>query len=181
MAEKKLIRETVWSREYRAGPASISFESKFVKDGLQVAADVIRDNWPRWGPAEQISFATAFILKPELNSEDQKILTFLMEHGSAAVWTIIAHRLPQLSDREQAISFLLERILAKDAYPANYFHALASMGDPRAIPALRQRYREYRASLAPFDEHDFWSAITEYLACCGALWRLEDTPEYEDF
>jgi hypothetical protein len=180
MAENELIRESLWSREYRVGPQSFRFESKFVKEGLEVSADSVRRNWLLWGPAEQLSFATAFILKPVLSSEDQEILTFLMEHGSAPVWTMIARRLPQHSDRERAVSFLLARVLARDPYPANYFQALATMGDPRTIPALRQRYQEYRANLLPFEAHDFWSGITEYLACCGALWRLENSPEYED-
>ena len=180
MTEKELIRETAWSREYRLGPKTFSFESKFVKDGLEVSAERVRDNWGRWSPAEQLTFANAFILKPVLTSEDYKIVTFLMAQGSRPVWTAIAHLLPQHPDHDRAIAFLLERVLAKDRSPACYFRALASIGDPRAIPVLQQRYQEYSANLAPFDERDFWSEITDYLECCAALWRLQDSPEYED-
>ncbi|MBI4478635.1 MAG: hypothetical protein HY651_01300 [Acidobacteria bacterium] len=103
-----------------------------------------------------------------------------MERGSGPVWAMIAYALPRLSDRDLAISFLLSRVIEKDIDPGNCFQALASIGDPRAIPALRERYEEYRANLTPLEEHDFWSDITDYLACCAALWRLDGSPEYED-
>ncbi|MDP2688554.1 MAG: tetratricopeptide repeat protein, partial [Deltaproteobacteria bacterium] len=95
-------------------------------------------------------------------------------------WATIACLLPRYSDRERAVSFLLERVRNKESPPGNYYQALASIGDLRAIPALRQRCQEYRAKLTPLEEQDFWSGITDYLACCAALWRLEDSAEYED-
>ena len=179
MAENDLISETAWSREYRVGPETFRFESKFVSDDLNVPAETVRDRWPQWGPAEQLSFVTAFSIKPHLTSEDQKIISFLVEEGTEPIWATLAHLLPRYSDRGKAVSFLLDRVVARNRYAGSFFRALASMGDPRAIPALQQRYQEYRANLAPFAEHDYWSELTEYLACCAALWRLEESPEYE--
>ena len=79
MAENDLISETAWSREFRVGPETFQFESKFVNDDLNVPAETVRNRWPQWGPAEQLSFVTAFILKPEKTAtktkQDKKLKT----------------------------------------------------------------------------------------------------------
>ena len=60
--QRTLIRETEWSREYRLGPDTFSLESKFVKDGLEVSAAVILDNWGRWSPADAIRRRSEYLL-----------------------------------------------------------------------------------------------------------------------
>jgi hypothetical protein len=179
MAENELISETVWAREYRVGPDSFRLESKFASDALSVPAGTVRSQWAQWNAAEQISFVTAFIIKPELTSEDQSIITFLLEHATEPVWVTLANLLPRYSDRERAVSFLLGRVAARTEHAAGYFRALASLGDRRAIPALRQQLQEYHSELAPIRDQQYWSAMPDYLACCAALWRLEESPEHE--
>lgn len=180
MEEKQLIRETAWSREYRVGPGMTSFESKFVRDGLQVAAVTIRESWARWGLSEQLTFATAFILKPALTSEDQLILKFLIEEGSEPVWVTISYLLPRYHDRPAALAFLLERISTDGPLDGAYFQALERLGDHRAVPALHRRYEQYRVSLSPFSQHRLHSKLAAYQQCCRALWILTRSPEYEN-
>ena len=129
---KELIEETEWMRVYRTGPKTLLYRSKFLTDGLEVSADSVKTRWHTWRPAEQLDFANAFILKPTLTTEDQEILTFLMEAGSELVWGAIACLLPRYSDREHAFSFLLEQVAVGGTGAANYYQALERMGDTRA-------------------------------------------------
>jgi hypothetical protein len=185
--QRELIRETEWSREYRVGPQSFSFESKFLKDGLEVSATAVRDRWPEWSLPEQLDFTKAFILKPSLTAEDQLILAYLLEADSDVILDTVAHLLPRYADRERAFSFLLGRLRSDKRCVGNYYQALESMEDAmegairdsRAVPALRQRYERYRQSLAPFDQHGFHSELNDYQHCCHALSKLDGSPEYE--
>lgn len=181
MEEMVLIRETEWSREYRIGTRRFRFESKFAREGLEVTALDILSRWHRWTPAEQLDFATAFILKPSLNSEDQLILQFLMLQGSEPVWATIAHLLPRYHDREAALSFLLQRVQAGGLHEAAYFQALERIGDRRAIPPLRRRYEELKSSLAPVEQHGLHSKLPDLQQCCRALWKLTGDAAYEEF
>jgi hypothetical protein len=178
-----MIRETEWSREYRIGPKSFSFESKFVKDGLEVTAATIRDRWPGWSLSEQLDFTNAFILKPNLTDQDQLILTYLLEAASDVILDTVAHLLPRYVDRERAFSFLLDRLDSEKRCVGNYYHALEAIegaaGDPRVVPALQKRYEQYRRALAPFDQRGFHSELNDYQRCCRALWKLDGASEYE--
>ena len=179
MAEKELIRETEWSREYRLGPDRFSFESKFAKDGLEVTADSIRDSWAQWSPADRLSFANAFIVKPTLTPDDQQILEYLMEFSVEPVSATIAFLMPQYHDRAAAFAFLIERAAAGGPFSGAYFQALERIGDPRAAATLRSRYESYRNTLAPFDRQGLHSSLADYQQCCRALWKLTNSAEYE--
>jgi len=167
-------------RVYRTGPKTLLYRSKFLTDGLEVSADSVKTRWHTWRPAEQLDFANAFILKPTLTTEDQEILTFLMEAGSELVWGAIACLLPRYSDRERAFSFLLEQVAVGGTGAANYYQALERMGDTRAVPLLRRRYEEYRRKLVPLERYALHSELSEYDVCCRALWKLDGSKEYED-
>ena len=177
--KKELICETLWSREYRLGLRTICFESKFRMDRLEVPAASIRERWPYWSLAEMMDFANAFIQKPELTSEDHEILQFLMEAGPELVWATIAHMLPRYRDRAAAFDFLLQHLASGSPHGGNCYQALEKIGDPRAIPVLRQRYEDFRKRLAPFEQHGVNSELSDYQQCCRALWKLDGSPEYE--
>ena len=176
---KKLIEETEWMRVYRVGRTE-RLESKFLKDGIEVSADSIKQRWHEWGPVKQLDFANAFKAKPVLTTEDQEILRFLMESGSELTWGAIAYLLPRYSDRERAFSFLLEQAAAGGRCVANYYQALERMGDTRAVPLLRERYEQYRRKLVPLEGQGLHSGLSEYDVCCRALWKLDGSQEYED-
>src|SRR5689334_19327820 len=181
--QRGLIRETEWSREYRVGPQSFSFESKILKDGMEISAAMVRDRWPVWSLLEQLDFVNAFILKPSLTAEDQSILAYLLEADSDVILDTVAHLLPRSTDRVHAFSFLIERLQSEKRCVGNYYQALEAMDeaiqDTRAVAALRQRYERYRQSLAPFDQQGFHSELNDYQHCCHALWKLDGAPEYE--
>lgn len=178
--EKELVEETEWMRVYRLGEKTELLESKFLKDGLEVSADSIRRRWHGWTPAEQLNFANAFIAKPNLTAEDQGILEFLIEQGREPVWCMIACLLPRYADREAAFSFLWERVSSGVKWAGNYYRALHAIGDPRAVPALRERYEEYRRKLMPFEQYGLFSELTDYLRCCQVLRKLTGSSEYQD-
>ncbi len=180
MEERTLVRETEWSRLFRAGPKTLVWESKFLSGQLQVSAASLRERWPGWLHVEQIDFASALQAKPVLSADDQEILAFLMEAGSEDVCSTIAYLLPKYEDRERAVSFLLERVRVGERHAASYYQALERIGDARAIPALRQRYEEYRRKLAPFEQHGLHSELSDYDSCCRALWKLDGSAEYEE-
>jgi len=180
MQDEELMEETEWMRVYRTGRKTLLYRSKFLTDGLEVSADSIKQRWHNWRPAEQLDFANAFKAKPVLTTEDQEILRFLMESGSELTWGAIACLLPRYSDRERAFSFLLEQAAAGGRCVANYYQALERMGDPRAVPLLRQRYQEYGQRLSPFEQHGLFTELTDYHVCCRALWKLDGSKEYED-
>ena len=178
MPFRELISETRWSREYRAGPRGLAYESKLSKEGLEVSAALIREQWAHWSLPEQFDFARAFMAKAELSSEDQQILAFLMEAGSELVWGTIACLLPGYSDRERALAFLLERVASGGRGGANYYQALGVMGDARAIPLLRQASRKHQEALPPLEDQTVWD-LGDYLSCLDALWKLEGPGPYE--
>jgi hypothetical protein len=180
VGERVLTRETPWSREYQEGARTFIFVSKFAKEGLQVAAAVVRDGWASWDAAKQLDFANAFILKPALTDEDHAILKFLMEAGSPVICATIAFLLPRYADRAAALEFLLDRAGSEQQYPGSYFQALGRIGDPRAVPVLRRRYERYRQTLPPFEKHGLHSELATYQQCCHALWKLERSAEYSD-
>ena len=180
MPERELLRETEWSRLYRAGPRTLIYESKFQSGELQISAASLRERWPGWLHVEQLDFAAAFQVKPVLTADDQEILTFLMEVGSEDVCSTIAYLLPDYAYRERAVSFLLERVREGGRDAASYYQALERIGDARAIPVLRQRYEEYRRKLAPFEQHGLHSELSDYDRCCRALWKLGGSAEYEE-
>jgi hypothetical protein len=180
MAERVLVRETEWSREYRLGPDRFSLESKFAKDGLEVSAAFIRDNWGRWSPADRLAFVNAFILKPALTPNDQRILQYLMEVAEEPVSATIAFLMPRYQDRAAAFTFLVRRAAAAGPFSGAYFQALERIGDPRAVPVLRSRFEDYRNTLAPFDRQGLHGRLADYQQCCRALWKLTNSPEYED-
>ena len=176
---EELIQETEWTRVYRA-VHYYRLESKLLADGLEVPASSLKQRWPSLTPLERQDFADAFIAKGVETTGDQEILTFLMEVGTECIWGTIAYRLPEYFDRERALSFLLERVALRGARPANYYQALARIGDAKAVPLLRQRYEAYRRELPPFEQHGLHSELSDYDVCCWALWKLTGSPEYEN-
>ena len=179
MPQKELIRETEWSREYRLGPQTVSFESKFASDGLELSAEELRKQWTHWTEIEPLDFANAFVLKPRLTTEDQLILGYLLEFGSGFVLDTLAHLLPRYSDRERALEFLLQHLASSGRCGGTYYQALESIGDLRALPALRARYEGYRRDLSPLESLTLHSPLADYQQCCRALWKLDGSSEYK--
>ncbi|MCI0722111.1 MAG: hypothetical protein L0338_24535 [Acidobacteria bacterium] len=184
--EGELVRESEWMRVYQIGPKHHRYVSKFLSDGLKMSAESIRSRWASMTRVEQEDFALAFSAKPVITPEDQEILTFLMECGSEIIWSRIAVRLREHSQRERVLSFLMDRVERLEGLVGNYVQALELIGDKRAVPCLRQLYDHYReqtvtsrrskTSLA--DWHEFMT-VYDYLICCRTLFKLEGNSEFK--
>ena len=175
----QLIRESEWIRVYLLGDKRHLVESKFQTDGLQISAQSLRMKWSSLSPADQHEFALAFISKPVFTEEDQKVLDFLMFVRDDCVGSMVAVRLPEYSDRERALLFLLEKVNADVWGVANHYQALERMRDPRAIPLLRQKYDQYVQTLTPISGRTL-RELGAYISCCSALRRLTGLQEYDN-
>ena len=105
----KLITESAWTRVYKDGDATLR-DSKFFRDGLEVSAESIKARWSSLSGPQKLDFANAFMAKPKVTPEDERILDFLMEEGEPYIWGTIAILLPRHRDKDRVLAFLLERI-----------------------------------------------------------------------
>lgn len=176
-ARRELVRESEWSREYRIGPNTYFFESKFQADGLQIFAAVLRRKWADMSDEDRIDFANAFASKPTLTAEDQEILAFLMEASTEPIWGTIAPHLAGYNDHEFALGFLLKHALFESPMLANYYMAFSFMRDERAIPLLQQHFNRYRIELEPFADKGYMQ-LFNYLHCCQVLAQLTNADKY---
>jgi hypothetical protein len=175
----KYISETEWTRVYKDGDA-ILYDSKFLRNGLEVSAEFVRGRWSSLSAAQRLDFAQAFSAKPNVTPEDEHILDFLMEVGEPYIWSTIAILLPRHRDKDRVLAFLLERTGEEGEHKAGFFQATRLMGDNRAIPALRAAYDGYRKKLLGGTEPPVKFDHFSYLSCCKALWALEGSANYKD-
>jgi hypothetical protein len=179
----KLLRESEWSRVYEAQvgsrPATLH-ESKFLTDGMQPTADSIISRWGGLSFPERLDFANAFAAKPEVTTEDERILDFLMETGDFYICMAVAPLLTRHRDRGKALGFLLERIGENRKDRANLFQAVREIKDKRAVPALRAAYENYREALGKGARSGDQVDYMDYLECCAALWAIEASAEYKE-
>jgi hypothetical protein len=171
-------------RVYSSDDQHFRRESKFLTGDVEVLANSIRSNWSTFSFEEKLDFSLAFGVKPNLTSEDEKILDFLMEAGPHEVWCNLALLICNHSDRDRVVAFLIARIKEGKAFCTNYYQALAQLGDLRAIPALTHRYSKLRerkadANSGPLTLHESME-LFDYLYCCWALLVLAGSREFED-
>lgn len=173
------IRETEWTRTFEWGESTV-IESKFMIDGLEIPAHLLKKKWPRLAPSEKLDFVMAYMSKPSLTDEDEQILDYLMGVNEPDVWIGIAVLLPQHSNRDRVLTFLQDRLTEDLPNRSNYFQALELMSDKRALPALRAAFDRYNAALQAIglnaDEFDYG----DYLSCCRALWVLDGSAKYKE-
>lgn len=175
----KLIRESKWSRVYEVAPNHQLFESKFQKDGLAVSLEELRGSWKTWTGSEKLDFATAYLSKPEITSEDERILDFLMEQLDERVWMTIAILLPRHSNKKKVLRFLLERLKTSSEPKANFLEGIVALGDPEAIPSLRELHDRLRAEIRVAPPASRRWAIYDFMWCCSALMKFAVEGQYE--
>jgi hypothetical protein len=173
-----LVRESRWMRVYQTGPQELHYESKFISENIEISVVDLKLEWEGFTEQDRLDFAQAFSSRGLHLPQDQEIVEFLMESGPEIVWSTIAPLLPSFHDREKAVSFLLARITEEPANCANYYQVAELIADRRAIPALQQRFDEYLQRLRPMESRSIFE-LADYLSCCGALWKLDGSPQYE--
>jgi hypothetical protein len=181
---KKLVNETEWTRVYAIGPDQLFYESKFIHDDLSVDAADIKGRWSTFSENEKLDFVRSFQSKDPMTADDEEILEFLMQVGSGSIWGTIALPLARMksSRRECALGFLISRAAEETDVQANYYQALAELGDSRAVPVLRGRYLRLQAKVTlnrPLEVFEDIIPYVDYLSCCAALYRLDGSDEYK--
>ncbi len=179
-SERKLVQESEWMRVYRVDARTQMHESKFLTDHLAVSADSIRRRWPGFSDEEKLEFSQAFQVKPEVTSEDESVLDFLMEVGNLPIWITIAPLLPRHSARDRVLRFLLDRVTEEGNMKANFYQSIGQLRDRRALPALRAMYEGYERKLRDQIESAGEFEYQDYLSCCKALWAIEGLVIYRE-
>lgn len=178
--DRELVKESEWMRVYRADSNTLMYESKFLVDHLTLSANSIKRRWPGLSEEEKLEFAQAFQAKPEVTSEDESLLDFLMEAGNLPIWITIAPLLPRHSARERVLKFLFQRISEEGKPKANFYQSIEQLNDKTALPTLRAMYERYKDRLLersePTDEFEY----QDYLSCCKALWVIEGSMQYRE-
>jgi hypothetical protein len=183
-SKKTLIKENEWLRVYEVGPKQLLYESKFVRDNLQVSAEGIKSRWRNFTDAEKHDFVTAFQAKHPLTTDDEEIFEFLMDVGDEDIWNMIALPATRMSatKRIHVLEFLLDRVSHSNELRANYYQALSELNDRRAVPTLKSALTEDRKRInfeQPLESFEGIFPYTDYLQCCAALYRLEGSEEYK--
>jgi hypothetical protein len=166
----KLISENPWLRVYELEPNSSRYESKFLADGLEVSALTILAAWPNYSAKQRWEFGIAYVSKPTITKEDEKILDYLMSDDGKDIWEMIPVILTRLPDQARVLQFLKDRIEESSTRKANYYQALGLIGGLEAGPLLRKDLLTLEAQLKA---HTNRSGIEiDFIACVEALWVL---------
>jgi hypothetical protein len=112
----------------------------------------------------------AYVSKPTMTVEDQKILNYLMGEAGRGIWEMIPGILTRHPDRTRVLQFLKHRIEEDHASKANYYQALGVMKASEAESLLREEMDRLEAGVKePPNE----SRIEiDYIACVEALFAL---------
>ncbi|SRR6266498_716835 len=176
----ELISESEWSRQYRAGPNSTFYESKFLVDGLKIDLSTLSSRWSWMKPEERYDFALAFGAKTSLDGDDEAVLSFLMLSGDEAVWRLIALKLARHRDRDAVVQFLSQRIQQSKGSKGSYYQAAEELEDVRLLPILEEDFRHFNSSLQLFsqDVGQDPAPLREYLQLCKTLAAITGRDEY---
>jgi hypothetical protein len=187
--EPELVQETEWSYVYKSGEKSYARVSKFFLDETySIRAPEIRARWPSMSENERLDFVSNFWIKSNWSENDTEILEVIMNDGSDRLWESCAQAFLKHSDRERAVTFLIERLEQFDTerHPLNYIQALGMSKDRRALPAIRPYFEAYRKGVeaekvSGIPEDVFFGPIPyhPYFVSAEALWKIDGSAAYE--
>lgn len=176
-SERILVADDEWYRIYRSATHSRIYESKFSTGEARISFREISRRWPLWNEGERVQFAQAFGRKHALDSEDDKILEFLMEQNNAGVAASIALLSTKHSDIRRAISFLTHGIEAFPRDRPNFLQAFSVLAAAGTELLLSRIYCELEANVVG-DKCDPEEAIS-LLYASSALFKLTSDDKYE--
>ena len=176
---RELVRESEWLQIYRLNPNLWIQTSKFLAGGLELKADDFDHKWESLSARDRLDLCSAYIAKPQLSDEDEKILDIIMREGDEISWSHIVSVLVRHSDRKRVLAFIRERIQNQSPPLANFYQAAETLGDQGVVPQLQEKYRHYlEGGLTP-KRGDRVLSI-DYLVCARALWKLTGLQQYEE-
>jgi len=167
---KKLIRETEWLRVYGTDLGQ-HYESRLVSDKVSVPSESVIQRWNSITSEERWEIALALQLRGTIEFTLVPLVDFLLENGDSVVRSTLAPLLPMHPDKETALNFLISQIRNEKSHRANYFQALALIGDVRAVPPLTEIYEEVQQKYGRYESMSIEEA-SDFIACCEALWKL---------
>jgi HEAT repeat protein len=167
---KKLIRETEWLRVYSTDVGQ-HYESRLVSDKASVSSESVIQRWSSITSEERWEIALALQLRGTLESTLVPLVDFLVENGDSVVRSTLAPLLPMHPDKEKALNFLISQIREEKSHRANYFQALALVGDVSAVPPLTEICEEIQQEHGDYESMSIEQA-SDFIACCEALWKL---------
>jgi hypothetical protein len=171
-----VARENEWVRVYRVSSGLEFKDSKFLTGEAEFTADSVKQRWSGLSFEDKLEFTQAYIVKPNLSGEDQRIIDYLLDVADDNLAIVIAHLLPKFNNRDKALEFIKERITGKLESPlAGYFDALARMKDSALLPTLKSSLQKYRDAGKKLTS----TGRLNFLYCCYALWKIEETPVYK--
>ncbi len=175
-SRRKLVNEDRWSRTYQIGAHEV-YESKFTTGTAFISFRELSKEWATWTEQERLRFVLAFRAKSQLYPEDEKIIEFLLSQGDQHIWVNLAICLTRHSNKEMAFQFLLQQAKSAERDRRSFFHALALLGDKRALPTLRSFYlknlKHVQDANAQLDDD-----ARDFLMSCVALWKLTGEEDY---
>jgi len=182
-ASAKLVRETEWMRVYELGPKRLQYESKFLRNEIQMSADSFATRWPSMPSKERYEFVFAYHAKGNFTADDEQIVEKIMQDGDDRVWSGLALFMIRHPERERVLAFLRARLKAKPEHPFNYIQALGEAEDPEALPIIRSYFDEFRSNaeterLSGALYEPWNSPGWSFLICCEALWKITNSSEY---
>jgi hypothetical protein len=170
-----------WFEDIQVEGQKLSHVSKFWRADFTVSLHEVENLWPSWSLEEKESFAFAFSKRPELNDEDEKLLTYIIVNGEPRIWCDIALLATRSRDRGQAIDFLVARVKEGSGTLANYYQALGKLEDPRTISVLKEAFAQHTETVRVCSlQHPstYRFAFLDYLACCAALLLITRDSQY---
>jgi hypothetical protein len=181
--EMKLMQQSEWMRVYSTGPNELRYESKFLRNEVQISAEEIKQRWTGFSSDEQLEFAVAFSANPNWSEEDAKILDFLMAVSNDYVAQTLADLVARRCEKKRAREFLLRRIQGIGSFPrSNFYRVLGTVGDSDCLPQLRQLYDGYSEELKGSKNNGLladFSGYIDYLYLCATLRQLDGSAEFE--
>lgn len=168
LAKRKLLAESEWNRTYELPNSQLYRESKFLNESLDVSAIDILQRWPSWSDNERLDFANAFWCKPNLGSEDHKIIRFLMKQRNLDVRRAVAVRVPELPSQDEATDLLLDAIQIADHGYANFLQPLLILKEGRALPILEILCKQLKPDFKSSTGENV-DRIIDYLWCLAAM------------
>jgi len=175
---KKLLREDRWFKYYEMQPGISARVSKFLTLEVEVKESDLRREWESWNDSERIMFAQAFCAKPEIGSEEEAILEFMMSSKEDAVLSSIAICLTRHSNKAMVLPFLVAQLESKAQPKANFLQALNMLGDRAAIPSVKALHNRLAVELKRAGKEPNGFLITDFFASCAAIDKLEGTTTY---
>lgn len=173
--KREILEETEWMVVYRLENGQSLHESKFLTKDATVTADALRERWGSFSPKQRYDFVRAYQAKPEVTSEDEKVLEFLMDSEDPAIWATIAPLLARHKKRERILAFILSRIQQPWGPKANFYQVLGALSAPESVPILKQSLLKHREEMLAHPSLQSWNdrlIYLDYLSCSAALFAI---------